>query len=173
MKLVLNNGKEIELSEELTKQLEDVVINEEMKFNAIKTGFHDFNNKDKYNAIEFDGSIENYENTKDYMDEDLHNYLNAYTTEEFAEKIAFKQLVERKLLKFSLEHDYDKIEKDNWNVKKYIIRRDNEGEIYTDFTWRVDLQGAIPFYSEEICQQAIEEFYDDLVKYFQLDFSEI
>lgn len=165
MKITFDDGREFVLSQELSEKLEKE-INEATKEEKKKTEFYEVGRDKNYCYIGYDGSVD-WDN--EYYAEAVDN-LNAFTTEEFAEKIAFKQLMERKLLKFSLEHDGDKIDW-NDNETKYKISMDiNRGIIIVDTNNEWKTQGTY-FYSKEIAQAAIDEFHDDLIKYFQLDFS--
>ena len=165
MKLLLDNGKEIELSVELANQLQEV-INEENK----QTGWNRVNEQKKYYFNDsLNNTLFNYENN-DSTDNKLYSTANYFSSEELAEKIAFKQMLERKLMRFSAEHEGDKIDLKDMNNKKFYIYYDyNTDTIKTDYYCSYCNIGGISFYSEEIAQQAIEEFKDDLIKYFTMD----
>ena len=165
MKLLLDNGKEIELSVELANQLQEVIDKENKK-----TGWNRVNEQKKYYFNDsLNATIWNYENN-DNTDNKLYSTANYFSSEELAEKIAFKQMLERKLMRFSAEHEGDKIELKDVNKQKYCIYYDyyiNELEINV-FSSCCEF-GGIHFYSKEIAKQAIEEFKDDLIKYFAMD----
>ena len=165
MKLLLDNGKEIELSVELANQLQEVIDKENKQ-----TGWNRLNEQKKYYFNDsLNATIWNYENN-DNTDNKLYNVANYFSSEELAEKIAFKQMLERKLMRFSAEHEGDKIDLKDVNKQKYYIcynYHTNKLEIsifysYCNF-------GGVYFYSEEVVQQAIKEFKDDLIKYFTMD----
>ena len=165
MKLLLDNGKEIELSVELANQLQEVIDKENKQ-----TGWNRLNEQKKYYFNDsLNATIWNYENN-DCTDNKLYSTANYFSSKELAEKIAFKQMLERKLMRFSAEHEGDKIDLKDANQQKYYIYYDyntNKFEIW-DFYSSYNV-GSIAFYSEEIAQQAIEEFKDDLIKYFTTD----
>ena len=165
MKLLLDNGKEIELSEELANQLQEV-INEEKKQN----GWNRVTEQKRYyfNSL-LNVTTYNYENN-DNTDKELYNVANYFSSKELAEKIAFKQILERKLMRFSAEHKGDKIDLKDANKQKYYIYynyKTNELKI-CDFNSCCNF-GGVYFYSKEIAKQAVEEFKDDLIKYFTMD----
>lgn len=110
--------------------------------------------------------IETYGNidSSDLLDEEQINCLNAFKTKEKAEEIAFKQLLFRKLQKFSDENGGNEIGR---SENKYYIWFDTEQD-YLDVSSYDDTKdfGGVYFKSGEIAEKAIELFKDDLVKYF-------
>ena len=162
---MLDKGTVIELSVELANQLQEVIDkeNKQTGWDRVSEGKKYYFN-DSLNATTW-----NYEND-DSTDNKLYSTANYFSSEELAEKIAFKQMLERKLMKFSAEHKGDKIDKTNDDEPKYNIFyyiKDKElrvGSVYNGLYF-----GEVYFYSEEIAQQAIEEFKDDLIKYFTMD----
>ena len=161
MRLILEDGTEVKLSDELVKQLNEAinVAKEESK----DTGFFNGEYGKKCWIIMCDGNIvSDYESS-----EDTRKNINEFTSEEFAEKIRNKQLLERKMMKFSSEHDGDKIDSEDFSQYKYRIYYSySDNELSISATCCVAQCGAIDFYSKEVAEKAIEEYHNDLIKYF-------
>lgn len=168
MKLVLDNGKEIVLNETLANQLQEV-IDESSKVEKKQTGWNRVKEGKNYYVIS-SSYITNSKENNDRIDENLYDKANYFSSKELAEKITFRQTLERKLMRFSAEHEGDKIDLKNSDLTKFYIYYDNDinnlkiSSFYTCY----DI-GIIYFYSKEIAEQAIEEFKDDLIKYFTID----
>lgn len=166
MKLVLDNGKEIVLNETLANQLQEV-IDESSKVEKKQTGWNRVKEGKNYYVIS-SSYITNSKENNDRIDENLYDKANYFSSKEFAEKIAFRQTLERKLMRFSAEHEGDKI--DLKKSSKYYIYYDfNYKKLKVDYLTNWYELGTVHFYSEEIAKQAIKEFNDDLIKYFTMD----
>ena len=163
MKLILDDGREIILTQEITD-----MINEEIKQslteNKRSRNFAKEGDKEHY-FIDFYGEI----CRAFFISKNEEETFNAFTSKEFAEKIAFKQLMERKLLKF--KEEYDNVELD-WKTdqrKWYICYHSSVENLEVIHDYRNMLQGTIHFSSYEIANRCIKMYKDDLIKYFQLD----
>lgn len=91
---------------------------------------------------------------------------NAFTNEEYAESVDFKQTLERKLLRF--RDEYDDHSKEGQYVY-YILRNDDGDIVLEDDSSDFKQQGTIYFKDNKVCIDAINEFKEDLIKYFNLD----
>ena len=160
MKLIMDDGREIILSEEAQEILKKEISQSKKVKNFSKKGDmgHWYINGNGEVAL-----------GRTVSPKDI-NSLNVFTNKEFAEKIAFKQLMERKLLKFKEEYDNVKLDWDDKDSGKIALRWNgfkNELEIVSFCATKI--QGAIYFSSKEIAEKCIEMYKDDLIKYFQLD----
>ena len=106
------------------------------------------------------------------QDQRIYDVANYFSTVEKAKEISFKQELFRKLQRFSDENGGNEI---YWNDEEndvYGIAYDyihNElGPISTDW---IREYGQIFFKTEEIAEQAIELFKEDLIKYYTHDWS--
>ena len=160
MYLVLEDGTEVKLSDELVKQLNES-INAATEEKKKDTGF--FEGKEGKNCwVVCSDGIFNEESCNKSRE-----LLNEFTSKEFAEKIRNKQLLERKLMKFSSEHDGDKIDSEDFSQYKYRIYYSySDNELSISATCCVAQCGAIDFYSKEVAEKAIETYHNDLIKYF-------
>ena len=125
---------------------------------------------DSYETITSNGAL-NAVDFGYYMDVERYKQANYFSTKEKAEEIHFKQMLFRKLQRFSDENGGNEIDWENTNQKKYcILYCHSFKELQSDFTWVRQNQGQIYFISKEIAEKAIELFHDELIKYFTGDF---
>ena len=159
MKLIMDDGREITLSKEAQEILKKEISQSKKVKNFSKEGDMEHWYINSYSEI-WEGRA--------VVPKDINSF-GAFTNEEFAEKIAFKQLMERKLLAF--KEEYDNVELD-WNdeqVKWYIYYNINEKKLNLCHELYVKLQGVVHFSTPEIAQKCIDKYKDDLIKYFTLD----
>ena len=160
MYLVLEDGTKVELCNELAEQLSKA-INVATKECKKDTGFFEGKDGESCWVITSDGIY------KDDSYSKSRESLNEFKSREFAEKIRNRQLLERKLIKFSSEYDGDKIDSEDFSQYKYRIYYSySDNELSISATCCVAQCGAIDFYSKEVAEKAIETYHDDLIKYF-------
>ena len=160
MKLILDDGREIILSEEAQEILKKEISQSKEVKNFSKEGDTEYWYINSYGKILESGTV---------LSKDAISF-SAFTNKEFAEKVAFKQLMERKLLAFKEEYDNVELDWDDEDSGKITLRWNtlkNELEIISFCITKI--QGAIYFSSKEIAEKCIEMYKDDLIKYFQLD----
>ena len=160
MKLILDDGREIILSEEAQEILKKEISQSKEVRNFSKEGDTKYWYINSYGKILDSGTV---------LSKDIISF-SAFTNKEFAEKIAFKQLMERKLLKFKEEYDnVDLNWKDNDEIKYRLFYNETNKEIEIKFNYEYKHQGSIYFSSKEIAEKCIEMYKDDLIKYFEMD----
>lgn len=101
----------------------------------------------------------------DQFDKDMISIGNYFKTEEQAERALFEQTLRLKLRKFAEDND-DAID---WKVREekfYLMYDYEEKKIEYDYVYTVRDFSQIYFSSEEIAKSAIEQFKDELIKYF-------
>ena len=131
------------------------------------TGWERVGENESYYSINGNSYVE--EMTEDMCMEDKYYYedANYFSTEEKAEEINFKQTLFRKLQRFSDENGGNEIGWKEVDQGKYgIWYNADHGKIEVGSTWAVRDFGQVYFISEEVAQQAIFLFHDDLIKYF-------
>ena len=159
MKLILDDGREITLSEEA----QEIVKKEISQSKKIKNFSKEGDMGHWY--IDCDGEVV----VGGGITSSCEDSLNEFTNKEFAEKIAFKQLMERKLLKFKEEYDNVKLDWRKADQRKwYISYIPSVKDLNISYDFRGMSQGAINFSSYEIADKCIGMYKDDLVKYFEL-----
>ena len=158
MKLIMDDGREIILSEEAQEILKKEISQSKKVKNFSKEGDMEHWYINSYSEI-WEGRA--------VVPKDINSF-GAFTNEEFAEKIAFKQLMERKLLAF--KEEYDNVELD-WKdkVKYRLFYNKKDKKIKIDNNCQYRCQGSIYLSSREIAEKCIEMYCEDLIKYFELD----
>lgn len=155
MKLVLDNGKEITLSEEL--------VNTIMKEIKLRNFVTEVGLEHWY--VEYDS---NTQYDPDATEIDIEAF-NAFTNKEYAQKVAFKQLLERKLLAFKDEYDKE-LDWNDYEKQKYSLQYAKRSkEVVVSDNYYVKRQGSIYFSSKKIAEKCIEMYKDDLIKYFEMN----
>ena len=127
---------------------------------------------DKYHSM-FGFRIHSNTDSNDEFANKLFNVANYFNNKEYAEYIAFKETLMRKLDRFAWEHNARVIDwNDSCSAKYYIEFSNTRDELIID--WICSGQSNdIYFTSREIAEQAIEEFKEDLIKLYtwKFDFS--
>lgn len=103
------------------------------------------------------------------IDNKLFSTANYFNNKDYAEYIAFKETLMRRMDRFAWEHNARVM---NWdkNVSNYCIMFDNQNkdvEIMVAYAYQ---SNDVYFTSREIAEQAIEEFKDDLIKLYTWKF---
>ena len=142
------NGKKAELTEE---QLEKLGIKLETF-----SSFDRQDNGDKYYFINSIGEIVVNEEHNNDCNCNHYNIANYCTDKELLEKRALYEILNRRLWRYSMEHDGDKIDWDRGGEKYYIFYNTESkkwlvGSIY--YSWDF----TVFFYSSEITEKAINE----------------
>ena len=133
--------------------------------------------RDKYYTIEGDGRVSFYEECGHNYDKKMFNAANYFNNKNYAEYIAFKETLMRKMDRFAWEHNAKAVSWDKnaagWdrNVAKYYIVFDHSCDeklvVYNCFAVQ---SNNIYFISREIAEKALEEFKDDLIKLYTWEF---
>lgn len=106
---------------------------------------------------------------KDYM---YYKQANYFSTKEKAEEINFKQMLFRKLQRFSNENGGNEIDwNDEIKMKWGIWYNHDYEELASCPYFYGQAFGQVYFISKEIAEKAIMLFHDDLIKYFTHDWS--
>lgn len=126
--------------------------------------------KDEINYyIDIDGLIEGDLEIFGNVDNRCFNVANYFSTKEKAEEINFKQTLFRKLQRFSDENGGNEIDLKR-DCHKFCIEYCSYGKLLVSnrFSSTTRDFGQVYFTSREVAQQAIDLFYDDLIKYFTM-----
>ena len=148
-------GKEIEI--EISKE-------EYKKLHPSETGYERVpENSEFYYEYSRGGvecSIDEYCN----IDNKYYESANYYSSDIIAENNARADKLMRQLRRFAVEHRGHGVNLNDINTAKFYIYYDNELESGSVFCAK--FFGAICFDSEETARAAIDEFYDELIWYF-------
>ena len=112
----------------------------------------------------------------DYLTDDIccfdyDQFINAnyFNNRNYAEYIAFKETLMRKLDKFAWENNAKAIDWGNGFTKYYIIFNHIDNELIVRGA-SMYMSNNIYFTSHEIAEKAIEEFEEDLIKLYTWEF---
>lgn len=121
----------------------------------------------------FVGSCGCSETTLDYnhgIDNKLFNAANYFNNKEYAEYIAFKETLMRRMDRFAWDHNVKVIDWHDSRSEKYYIQfsnKHNELEVVWTYSYQAN---NIYFTSEEIAEKALEKFKEDLIKLYTWKF---
>lgn len=156
-KLIID-GKEIEvlISEETLEQLT----------NKRTTGYERVRSGSTY-YTDSCGVVKTFEECTEYSDEEVYESGNYYSDPDVAANNIRADNLMRKLRRFAVENKKDDINWTNENQNKYYLSYDylDEEFFIDDISYSRDF-GQIYFDTEEIAQQAVEKFKDELLWYF-------
>ena len=110
-----------------------------------------------------------YTEFEDETDDNIYGIANYFSTEEKADEINFKQMLFRKLQRFSDENGGNEIDWNDAHCKYSIKYAYDDNNLFIGWNYDVKEVGVVYFVHEEIAKQAIELFRDDLIKYFTHD----
>ena len=126
---------------------------------------------DSYETITSNGAL-NAVDFGYYMDVERYKQANYFSTKEKAEEIHFKQMLFRKLQRFSDENGGNEIDWNDEIKMKWGIWYNHEYEELASCPYFYGQAfGQVYFISEEVAEKAIELFRDELIKYFTHDWS--
>ena len=103
------------------------------------------------------------------IDNKLFLTANYFNNKDYAEYIAFKETLMRKLDKFAWENNAKAMNWGDSSSKYYITFSYRYNELITDVSFAYQ-SNNVYFTSREIAEQAIEEFKDDLIKLYTWKF---
>lgn len=149
------NGEKTELTEEQLKKL-GIELPKASPFTRAKKGA-------KYFSIVQDGIVDWCYENMDEFDKKCFNIANYCTDESLMERRALYETLNRRLWRYSMEHDGDKIDW-NRNEEKYYIYYHTGNKQWTVgsicHSWDFD----VFFYSLEIAKKAIKEVVIPLIE---------
>ena len=133
------------------------------------TGWERVGENESYYNISCNCYVEKLIEERCMEDKYYYEDANYFSTEEKAEEINFKQTLFRKLQRFSDENGGDKIDwKDEDQCKYHIKYTHYSNKFYVEGNHSLQEVGVVYFINEQITEQAIELFHDDLIKYFTM-----
>ena len=143
------NGKKAELTKEQMKAL-GIELPNAIRFDR-KTG-------QKYFHINSWGKIDASVDSSWFADAARYDVANYCTDKAIMEYRALHETLHRLLWRYSLEHNGDKIDWNNYQAQKYYIGYHHGSNTYdVKRAWMLIGLGDVYFYSREIAENAIEE----------------
>lgn len=140
----------------------------EMDFEEIKemkNPYERVDNRDLYYVVRERGGVGNFKDLNDHIDDKLLNSLNYFNNKNYAEYIAFKETLMRKLDRFAWENNEKVIDWYDCSTK-YYIKFEIDIKKFRISRCISCRSNDIYFTSKEIAEKALEEFKDDLIKLY-------
>ena len=148
------------IEEELSKLKEE--LNKEEK------GYFKPREHEEYYCVnDTSGIIEEYEWCDMNCDNICYENANCFETKEEAERVAFEQILFRKIRRFRNTYDDEEVDWNDKNYEKYFIHYDYHFKrIAVNYAYTYRSINEIYFNSKEVAEMCLEEFRDELEKYF-------
>lgn len=116
------------------------------------------------------GEVDYLKDLNGYFDDEQFIHANYFNNRNYAEYIAFRETLMRKIDRFAWEHNAKVIDWNDCFTKYYIVFDHEDNELRIDVYYTVQSSNDIYFSSREIAEKAIEEFKDDLIKLYTWKF---
>ena len=148
---IVLNGKRLELTEEQLKML---------GIEVRKSPFERVNRGQNYFYIDMVGGIANCKDIRCSFDNEIYSEANYFNEEEFANRVALRQLLDRKLLKYAYDNGCEGAEESNQYYINYFPKTKSY-MVQVDFGFRAF---CTHFSSYEATERAIKEVVEPFVK---------
>ena len=170
----VKGGNLIDVERNTYLGVENISIAEllEMDFEEIKetkNPYERVDNGERYYIINTRAGVGDFKEFTYGIDDDLFNSFNYFNNKNYAEYIAFKESLMRRMDRFAWENNARVIDWDK-NVTNYCIIFDNHNKDVEIMVAYALQSNDIYFTSQEIAEMALEKFKDDLIKLYTWEF---
>ena len=169
----VKGGNLIDVEKDTYLGVENISIAELLKLDfeeikEMKNPYERVNNGERYYFVSERG-VENFKEFTECSDNKLFNSSNYFNNKNYAEYVAFKETLMRKIDRFAWENNEKVIDWYDCSTKYYIkFEIDiNKFRISRCISFR---SNDIYFTSEEIAEKALKKFKDDLIKLYTWKF---
>ena len=138
------------------------------KIKGTKTPYERVDSGEMYYLVDRTGKVISFIDSYDY-DTAMFNTVNYFNNKNYAEYIAFKETLMRKIDRFAWEHNAKVINWDRNVPNFYITFSIDDNKLIVDWN-RVYKSNNIYFTSRKIAEKALEKFKDDLIKLYTWKF---
>ena len=146
------------------KQNEDNTDNQNKKYDFSRANVYE-----SYYYIQDDSQICTEEELYLWNNDAMYETANYFPDEPTAEKFNKIQILQRKLLRFSLENGGDKIDWEDCNVQKwYIYQYHYDASITVSVCYNTHLPNEVYFISKEVAEKAVELFKDEIIEVYNI-----
>lgn len=150
--------------EDKIKAMEEELSKLKEELNKKEKGYFKPENAKKYYCINYD--VIKYDWYDTNVDNICYNTANCFETKEEAEKVLFEQILFRKIRRFRDTYD-EGVDWNNYNERKFYIHYDCNNKVITvDWVYEYKDILVVCFKSQEVAEMCLEEFRDELEKYF-------
>ena len=156
IKLIID-GKEVQLTDEQLKVLGIDVENKRNPFERV-------NDDNEYYYIKTNGKVSNYCEERDRPDNELYDNINYFNDEQFANQVALRQLLYRKLLKFAYDNGFEDTAEWNGANEHWLIIYHKLDDDFTIVNMEAAKELSVYFSTEEGASRAITEVIRPFIK---------
>ena len=140
---------------------------EEIK--EMKNPYERVDNRDLYYVVDTHGRVRSFKDLNDGTDYNLFSALNYFNNKNYAEYVAFKENLMRRLDRFAWEHNAKVVSWDDGSEKYFITFSNRCNALTIDWVCMYK-SNDIYFTSREIAKKALKKFKDDLIKLYTWKF---
>ena len=126
--------------------------------NSLSNNFERKAKGDYYYLIENNGIVYRAAERNSFLDDTRYEVGNYCTNEELLKKRAAEETLLRKMWRFSLTHDGDKIDWNNEDTQKWYLGLGSEKGVVISGAYVFRQTGTIYFNSREVAEEAKKEF---------------
>lgn len=123
-----------------------------------------------YYFVDEEGGVRDFKELYDHVDNKQFNSLNYFNNKNYAEYVAFKENLMRRMDKFAWEHNAKAVKWDCNQPKHYILFDHSCDEKLVVYNCFAVESNNVYFTSRKIAEKALEEFKDDLIKLYTWKF---
>ena len=152
------DGVEYEPDKELIDLIKNHVNSSLDKYDKDDNYFERQADRNCYYYIGQDGKVHEDIEMSTTFDNDLYKIGNYCANKELLKKRAAEEILLRKMWRFSLTHDGDKIDWNNKNTQKWYLSYTFDGGIAISYAYLLHQIGVIYFNSREVAEEAKKEF---------------
>ena len=134
-----------------------------------KNPYERVDRRDTYYVVNERGGVGSFTDLNDHIDNNLFNSSNYFNNRNYAEYVAFKETLMRKLDRFAWENNEKVIDWYDCSTK-YYIKIDIDIKKFRISRCISCRSNDIYFTSEEIAEKALKKFKDDLMKLYTWKF---
>lgn len=170
----VKGGNLIDVERNTYLGIENMTIAEllELDFEEVKETKNPYkrvDNRERYYFVNERGGVDHFKDLDYGFDNKQFNSLNYFNNKNYAEYVAFKENLMRRLDKFAWEHNEQTIRWNDCRHKYFILFSVDDNELIVDWN-RVYKSNNVYFTSREIAEKALEKFKDDLMKLYTWEF---
>lgn len=170
----VKDGDLVDIESNAYLRKENISITEllEMDFEEVKetkNPYERVNLGERYYFKNEIGEVDYFKELNDHVDNKQFNSLNYFNNRNYAEYVAFKETLMRKIDRFAWEHNAKVVNWDDWSNKHFITF--NSSLLTLNVSCCMACRASdIYFTSREIAEMALEKFKDDLMKLYTWKF---
>lgn len=162
-----NNGYQVyseDIFNKKFKQDEDNVNNQNKTYDFTRANVYE-----SYYCIQDGSQTCTEEELYLWNNDAMYETANYFPDELTAEKFNKIQILQRKLLRFSLENGGDKIDWEDCNTQKWYIQQHHyDASITVSVCYNTHLPNEVYFISQEVAERAIELFKDEIIEVYYI-----